>query len=189
VPVGADQKQHLELSRNLAQRFNNRYGADTLVVPAPLIAEFGGRVRDLQDPTKKVSTSSGSEKGTVGVIDEPAVLLKKFKSAVTDGDNEVRYDLAEKPGISNLLELMHIATGREIADLEAEYGTGGYGHFKVAVGEAVVDYLTPIRERYVTLLDDRDELQRILAKGADRAQEVASATLARAIAKTGLLQR
>ena len=189
VPVGADQKQHLELSRNLAQRFNNRYGADTLKVPAPLIAEMGGRVLDLQDPTRKMSTSTGSEKGTVWVIEEPAALLKKFKSAVTDSDNEVRYDPAAKPGVSNLLELMHIATGTEIADLEAEYGSGGYGNFKGAVGDAMVEYLTPIRTRFNDLIADPGELERILGAGADRAAEVADETLKRAVAKTGLLLR
>ncbi|MCW2949188.1 MAG: tryptophanyl-tRNA synthetase [Thermoleophilia bacterium] len=189
VPVGHDQKQHLELSRNLAQRFNNRYGAGTLVVPEPLIAQVGGRVRDLQDPTKKMSTSTGSAKGTVWITDEPAAVLKKFKSAVTDGENEVRFDLDAKPGIANLLELMHIATGTEIAALEAEYGSAGYGHFKGAVGEAMVAYLEPIRARYLELVADEPELLRILGRGADRAAEVASATLARSIAKTGLLKR
>ncbi|MCW2974276.1 MAG: Tryptophan--tRNA ligase [Thermoleophilia bacterium] len=187
VPVGHDQKQHLELSRNLAQRFNNRYGADTLVVPKPLIAEVGGRVRDLQDPAKKMSTSTGSEKGTVWITDEPAAVLKKFRSAVTDTGNEVRYDPEAKPGIANLLELMHVATGTEISDLEAEFGSGGYGHFKTAAGEAMVAYLEPIRERYLELVGDEAELERILKQGAARAREVAGATLERAIAKTGLL--
>jgi tryptophanyl-tRNA synthetase len=187
VPVGADQKQHLELSRNLAQRFNNRYGADTLVVPKPLIAEFGGRVRDLQDPTKKMSTSSGSEKGTVWVNDEPAAVLKKFRSAVTDNDNEVRYDPEAKPGVSNLLELMHVATGTEIAALEAEYATGGYGAFKTAAGEAMVEYLAPIRTRYDELMANEPQLLEILAGGAARAREVAASTLDRAVVKSGLL--
>ncbi|MBC7462103.1 MAG: tryptophan--tRNA ligase [Thermoleophilia bacterium] len=189
VPVGHDQKQHLELARNLAQRFNNRYGAGTLVVPAPLIAAVGGRVRDLQDPAKKMSTSTGSEKGTVWITDEPAAVLKKFKSAVTDGDNEVRYDADAKPGIANLLELMHVATGTEVAALEAEYGSGGYGNFKTAAGEAMVEYLRPVRERYLELVHDEPALQRILTGGADRAREVATSTLDRVVVKTGLLPR
>jgi tryptophanyl-tRNA synthetase len=190
VPVGADQKQHLELVRNLAQRFNNRYGApneQVLKVPEPLIADVGGRVMDLQDPTRKMSTSTGSEKGTVWMRDEPAAIVKKFKSAVTDSDAEVRYDPATKPGVSNLLELLHIVTGRSIADLESEHDHGRYGDFKLAVGDAVAAHMTPIRERYHELMDDRAELERILRSSADRAREVASATLARVVAKVGLL--
>ena len=190
VPVGADQKQHLELVRNLAQRFNNRYGREgeqLLRVPEPLIAEVGGRVMDLQDPTRKMSTSNGSEKGTVWMLDEPAAVVKKFKSAVTDSDAEVRYDLAATPGVSNLLELLHVVTERPIAELEAEHDHGRYGDFKLAVGEAVAEHMTPIRERYHELMDDRGELERILAAGAERAREVASATLARVVDKVGLL--
>lgn len=186
VPVGADQKQHLELVRNLAQRFNNRYGAETLRVPEPLIADVGGRVMDLQDPLRKMSTSTGSEKGTVWVLDEAARVEKKFRSAVTDSDTEVRYDPASKPGISNLLELMHIVTERPIPELEQEFSGSGYGAFKVATGEAVAQYLAPTRERYHELLADPAELDRILANGADRAREVASATLERVMAKLGV---
>jgi tryptophanyl-tRNA synthetase len=186
VPVGADQKQHLELVRNLAQRFNNRYGK-TFVVPEPLIAEVGGRVMDLQDPTRKMSTTSGTPKGTVWVLDEPDVILKKFRSAVTDSETEVRHDRDAKPGVSNLLELLHVATGREIDELVAEYRSAGYGAFKTAVGEAVVEQLRPVRERYHELMDDQAELERVLARGAERAREVAAATLARAVEKVGLL--
>lgn len=187
VPVGADQKQHLELTRNLAQRFNHRYGENTLVVPDPLIREVGSRVMDLQEPTRKMSTSSGTPKGTVWVLDEPNVLMKKFKSAVTDSETEVRYDVAAKPGVSNLLELLSVATGRGIDELAAEYATAGYGTFKVAVGEAVVEQLRPVRERYHELIADRGELERILARGAERAREVASAALARVVDRVGLL--
>jgi tryptophanyl-tRNA synthetase len=187
VPVGADQKQHLELARDIAQRFNGRYGADTLVVPKPLIREVGSRVMDLQEPTRKMSTSSGSPKGTVWVLDEPGVLMKKFKSAVTDSETEVRYDRETKPGVSNLLELLHVATGRPIDALVAEHATAGYGNFKVAVGEAVVEQLRPVRERYHELIADRGELERVLAGGAERAREVAAATLARVVEKVGLL--
>lgn len=186
VPVGADQKQHLELVRNVAQRFNQRYG-DTFVVPEPLIREVGGRVMDLQDPTRKMSTSNGTPKGTVWVLDEPDTILRKFRSAVTDSETEVRYDPAAKPGVSNLLDLLHVATGRAIDDLVAEYADAGYGTFKTAVGEAVVEQLRPVRERYHELVADRAELERVLARGAERASEVASATLARAVEKVGLL--
>ena len=187
VPVGADQKQHLELVRNLAQRVNNRYGAETLVVPEPLIAPVGGRVMDLQEPTRKMSTSNGTDKGTVWVLDEHAAVVKKFKSAVTDSEAEVRYDPAAKPGIANLLELLHIVSDRPIPELEAEFGSNGYGHFKVATGEAVAEYLAPIRDRFHELMDDPAELERILADGADRAREVAATTLARLVARTGLV--
>jgi tryptophanyl-tRNA synthetase len=191
VPVGADQKQHLELVRNLAQRFNNRYGSEgeeILKVPEPLIADVGGRVMDLQDPTRKMSTSVGSAKGTVWMLDEADAIVKKFKSAVTDSDAEVRYDPVAKPGVSNLLELLHVVTGRPVAELEAEHDHGRYGDFKLAVGEAVAAHMAPIRERYHELMDDRAELARLLAGGADRAREVASATVARVVEKVGLLE-
>lgn len=190
VPVGADQKQHLELVRNLAQRFNRRYGAEgeeILRVPDPLIAQAGSRVMDLQEPTRKMSTSNGTAKGTVWVLDDHAKVVKKFKSAVTDSETEVRYDPAAKPGISNLLELLHVVTDRPIEELAAEHDTGQYGPFKLAVGEAVADYLAPIRERYHELMTDPAELERILAVGADQAREVASATLARVVERVGLL--
>jgi tryptophanyl-tRNA synthetase len=182
VPVGADQKQHIELARNIAQRFNRRYASDEqpiLVVPEPMIAEVGGRVVDLQEPTKKMSTSSGTEKGTVWILDEPDVIRKKFRSAVTDSENEVRFDREAKPGVSGLLELLSIVTDRPVAELEAEFADGGYGNFKTAVGDAVADYLAPVRERWHELMDDRAELDRILASGAERAREVAQATVAR----------
>lgn len=190
VPVGADQKQHVELVRNLAQRFNRRYGAEgeqVLRVPEPLIAQVGSRVMDLQEPTRKMSTSNGTAKGTVWVLDEHAAVVKKFRSAVTDSETEVRYDPAAKPGISNLLELLHVVTDRPVDELIAEYDTGQYGPFKVAVGEAVADYLQPIRERFHELMTDRGELERILARGAEQAREVAAATLARVVERVGLL--
>jgi tryptophanyl-tRNA synthetase len=191
VPVGADQKQHIELARNLAQRFNNRYGRgegdEVLTVPDPIIAEVGARVMDLQDPARKMSTSQGSEKGTVWMLDEPDAIVRKFRSAVTDSEAEVRYDPAAKPGVSNLLELLHVVTGRPITELEAEHDHGRYGDFKTAVGEAVAEHLAPIRERYHELMDDRAELERILAAGADRAREVAAATVERVVERVGLL--
>lgn len=186
VPVGADQKQHIELVRNVAQRFNQRYG-ETFVVPEPLIRDVGSRIMDLQDPTRKMSTSNGSPKGTVWVFDEPDVIMKKFKSAVTDSETQVRYDLVEKPGVSNLLELMHVATGRPIDDLVNEFAGAGYGTFKIAVGEAIVEQLRPVRERYLELMNDPGWIDTVLAKGARRAREVAGKTLSKVVDRVGLL--
>lgn len=185
VPVGEDQRQHIELARNVAQRFNNRYG-ETFVVPEPRIPTVGGRVMDLQAPTNKMSTTGGTQKGTVYVLDEPAVILKKFKSAVTDSGSEL-YEAPDKPGITNLLEIMHVATGREIDDLVAEFRDGGYGTFKIAVGEAVVEFLAPVRERYHELVADSGELERILADGAERARAQAVSKVALAKERMGCL--
>lgn len=185
VPVGEDQKQHVELARNIAQRFNNRYG-DTFVVPKPIIPGVGGRIMDLQEPGNKMSTTGGTAKGTVYVLDEPNVIMKKFKSAVTDSGSEV-YRAEDKPGINNLLEVMSIATGRSIEQLENQYRTTGYGTFKVAAGEAVVEYLRPVRERFQELLDDRAELERILGRGASRARELASVKVATVKERMGCL--
>jgi len=150
VPVGHDQKQHIELARNLAQRFNNRYGK-TFVVPEPSIPTVGGRVMDLQDPLNKMSTTGGSEKGTVYILEGADRIVKKFKSAVTDSDNEVRVDREHKPGVTNLLEIMSIATGRSMDELAAEYQSSGYGTFKLAVAEATVEFLRPVREKFEDL--------------------------------------
>jgi tryptophanyl-tRNA synthetase len=186
VPVGEDQKQHLELTRNLAQRFGHRYG-ELFVVPEPMIAPVGGRIMDLQEPTNRMSTSAGNVKGTVYITDEPAAVLKKFKSAVTDSDTAVRADREAKPGVTNLLEIMSIATGRSVEDLEGEYGDGGYGRFKTEAGEAVVEFLRPVRERYTELIEDRGELERILAVGAGRAREHAHEKLLAMKDRVGLL--
>ena len=179
VPVGEDQKQHIELTRNIAQRFNNRYG-EALVVPEPMIPKVGGRIMDLQRPADKMSTTGGSPKGTVQVLDEPDVILKKFRSAVTDSGSEVYFDRddSEKAGVSNLLEILSVASGRSIDDLVTEYRSAGYGTFKTAVGEAVVEYLRPVRERYHELLEDRGELERILADGAEKAHQRSAPKLA-----------
>ena len=175
VPVGEDQREHLEVMRRAAERFNKRFG-DTLVVPEARIPEVGARIRDLQDPTRKMSTTSQSEQGTVYVLDEPDVVMKKFKRAVTDsGTDIVRAD--DKPGISNLIELLSVIRGTSAEDVEREFADSRYGDFKVAVGEAVVEYLAPVRERYTELRGDEAELDRILAAGADRAREMAAETL------------
>jgi tryptophanyl-tRNA synthetase len=175
VPVGEDQREHLELMRDVAERFNRRFG-EALVVPEARIPQVGARVRDLQDPTRKMSTTGATEQGTVYVLDEPAAILKKFKRAVTDsGTDIVRAE--DKPGISNLIELLAVVRGASPEDIEREFAGARYGDFKVAVGEAVVDYLAPTRERYEELRADEDALEHVLAAGAERARAMAVETL------------
>ncbi len=188
VPVGDDQVQHVELTRDIANRFNHRFG-HTLVVPKATVPPVGARIKDLQNPTAKMSKSADSPQGTVLVLDDPKVITKKVKSAVTDSDAGVRFDPETKPGVSNLLTLLSAATGRAVPDLEAEYGTAGYGTLKMATADALIEYLRPTRERYEELAADPAELARLLAIGADRAEEIATATLDRVRAATGLLPR
>jgi tryptophanyl-tRNA synthetase len=176
VPIGDDQRQHLELARDVAERFNYRFG-ETFRVPEGKYPEIGGRIMDLQEPTNKMSTTLSSDQGAVYIVDSPDAIRKKFKSAVTDSGREVRYDPQEKPGVSNLLEIMSVATGESIAELERRFEGAGYGDFKAAVGESVVELLTPIRERYEALRADERELQRLLAMGAEKARRVAEPTL------------
>ncbi|HEX2702229.1 MAG TPA: tryptophan--tRNA ligase [Solirubrobacteraceae bacterium] len=175
VPVGEDQRQHLELMRDIAIRFNSRFG-EQLVVPDARIPEVGARIMDLQDPTSKMSTTGGSEEGTVYVLDEPAQIERKFKRAVTDSSSGVRR-AADKPGIANLIDIL--AAVREIApeQVEREYVDAGYGDFKAAVAAAVTEYLAPVRERYSDLHADRAALEAVLAAGAERARAIASETL------------
>ncbi len=179
VPVGEDQREHLELMRDVARRFNARFAGDeeVLVVPEHRIPEVGARIMDLQDPTRKMSTTSGSEQGTVYVLDEPNKIEKKLKSAVTDSGSEVRR-AEDKPGIANLIEILAAVRGSEPAAVEAEFAEARYGEFKTAVAAAVVEYLTPVRERYEQLRADEDALEAILAVGAERAQAMAAETLA-----------
>lgn len=188
VPVGEDQIQHVELTRDIASRFNHRFGA-TLVVPKATVPPVGARIKDLQNPTAKMSKSVESPQGTILVLDAPALITKKVKSAVTDSETEVRFDVDAKPGVSNLLSLLSVATGQPVTALEAEYATSGYGTFKLAVADALVEFLRPTRERYDTLAADPAELGRQLAVGAQRAQEIADATMTRVRAATGLLPR
>jgi len=176
VPIGDDQRQHLELTRDVAERFNRRFG-ETFRLPEGVFPEVGARVMDLQEPTKKMSTTLSSEQGAVYLTDPPEAIRRKFRAAVTDSEREVRYDPGAKPGISNLLEIMSVATGRPVAELEREYADSGYGAFKQAVGEAVVELLAPIRERFETLRADERELQRLLAVGAEKARRAAEPTL------------
>ena len=176
VPIGDDQRQHLELARDIAERFNYRYG-ETFTVPEGVFPEVGGRVMDLQEPTNKMSTTLSSEQGAVYITDSPDAIRKKFKSAVTDSDREVRYDPAEKPGVSNLLEIMSVATGESIDALAKRFESSGYGDLKEAVGESVVELLSPIRERFEQLRADERELQRLLGVGAEKARRASEATL------------
>jgi tryptophanyl-tRNA synthetase len=176
VPIGDDQRQHLELARDIAERFNYRYG-ETFRVPDGKFPEVGGRIMDLQEPTNKMSTTLSTESGAVYLTDAADAIRKKFKSAVTDSGREVRYDPAEKPGVSNLLEILNVATGEPIDALEQRFDGAGYGDFKEAVGEAVVDLLTPIRERFEALRADERELQRLLAVGAEKARRASEPTL------------
>ncbi|HSC49615.1 MAG TPA: tryptophan--tRNA ligase [Gaiellaceae bacterium] len=187
VPVGEDQRQHLELSRNMAERFNARYG-ETFKVPDAIIPEVGGRVMDLQEPTKKMSTTGGTPQGTVQVLDPPETIRKKFRSAVTDSGTEVRHDPSEKAGISNLIEILSIMGGDEIPAIEARYDGGGYGTFKQDVGDAVVAVLDPIRTRYEELRTDEAQLHALLARGAEQAREVSAPTLEQMYERMGFVR-
>ncbi len=179
VPVGEDQREHLELMRDVARRFNARFGdgEDVLVVPEHRIPEVGARIMDLQDPTRKMSTTGAGENGTVYVLDEPKAIEKKLKSAVTDSGSEVRRD-PDKPGVSNLIEILAAVRGVDPAAVEAELSQARYGELKTAVAAAVVDYLAPVRERYQQLRADEAELESILQAGARQAQAMAAQTLA-----------
>jgi tryptophanyl-tRNA synthetase len=176
VPVGDDQRQHLELARNVAERFNTRFG-ETFRVPDAMIPDVGGRVMDLQEPTKKMSTTGGTPQGTVQVLDPPETIRKKFRSAVTDSGTDVRHDRQQKAGISNLIEILSIMGGDDIPAIEARYDGGGYGTFKSDVAEAVVAVLDPIRTRYEELRGDESQLRELLARGAEKAGEASAPTL------------
>ncbi len=184
VPVGEDQRQHIEITRDIAMRFNGRFG-DTFVVPKIVTPRAGAKVTDLQEPTAKMSKSSNTDAGIVYLLDEPAAILKKFKRAVTDSDGEVRFDRAEKPGVSNLIEILAACTGRTPQKVAAEYTQ--YGPLKADTGEAVVEILSPIQHRYHELMGDKAELSRLLRTGAEKARAVASATLKRTYNNIGLL--
>jgi tryptophanyl-tRNA synthetase len=187
VPIGDDQRQHLELSRDIAQRFNARYG-DTFRVPEGIFPEVGARIMDLQEPTRKMSTTGGTELGTVGILDPPDLIVKKFKVAVTDSGRDVRYDPQGKPGISNLIEIMHVATGDPIEAIETTYESRGYAAFKQDVGDAVVAMLEPVRHRYEELRADEQQLRRLLATGADQARGASAPTLETMYERMGFLR-
>jgi tryptophanyl-tRNA synthetase len=184
VPVGEDQRQHIELMREIARRFNERFG-EVLVVPEHRIPEVGARIMDLQEPTSKMSTTSENEAGRVLVLDDPQTVTKKIKSAVTDSGSEVKRGDG-KEGIANLIEIMAVARGISEDEVEREFEGSGYGDFKGAVADAVVDLLAPVRERYEELRPDEAALEATLAAGAEKAREIASATLAEVRAAIGV---
>ncbi len=186
VPVGADQRQHLELCRDVAGRFNHLYG-DTFVLPDAAIPKVGARVMDLQDPTMKMSKSRSSPQGKVLVLEPPEAITRKVKRAVTDNESEVRYDPEAKPGVANLLELLAVSTGRPPAEVAADYSQ--YGPLKADAAAALVEFLRPLQTTYQELAKDPGHVEDVLAKGAAKAQAVAVATLARAQAAIGLLPR
>jgi tryptophanyl-tRNA synthetase len=188
VPVGDDQRQHVELARDVAQRFNSRYG-ETFKVPKGVYPEVGARIMDLQEPTKKMSTTGGTAQGTVLMLDDPDTIRRKFKTAVTDSGRDVRYAPDEKPGVSNLIEILSVSTGRTIADVEAAYDGRGYGDLKGDVGEAVVDLFAPFQERYAELRADEPELRRLLSIGAEKARETAEPTLRAMYDRMGFVGR
>jgi tryptophanyl-tRNA synthetase len=175
VPVGDDQRQHVELARDVGQRFNSRFG-ETFVLPEGVYPEVGARIMDLQVPENKMSTTGGTPQGTVYVTEEPDSILKKFRSAVTDSGREIRH-AEDKPGISNLLEILAVVRGSSIAQLEREFDGAGYGDFKAAVGEGVVEYLAPVRERYGALRADEQGLEETLRLGAEKARAIAIDTM------------
>jgi tryptophanyl-tRNA synthetase len=177
VPVGEDQRQHLELTRNLAQRFNHRFG-ETFTVPAPYILPSVSKITDLQDPTSKMSKSSSSPQGIIDLLDEPSAIRKKINRAVTDAESVVRPDDEAKPGVTNLLRIYAALSGEKIDDIAARYGDGGYGGFKKDLGNLVADTFAPIRERTAKYLDDPDSLDSLLNEGARRARKIAQQTMA-----------
>ena len=185
VPVGEDQRQHLELARDLAQRFNNRFG-ETFTVPEATIPEVGAKVMDLQDPTSRMSTSAESDAGVIRLLDPPKTLAKKIRSAVTDSGREVVRS-ADKPGVTNLIELFAATTGETEDEIEARYLNTGYGPFKTDLADAVVALVVPIQERFAELRGDEQQLASVLARGAEKAHTIAAETLARAHERLGLV--
>lgn len=189
VPVGEDQRQHLELTRDLAQRLNSRFGAGTAVVPEAHIVRATAKIYDLQEPTAKMSKSSANPNGIIELLDDPKVVAKRIRSAVTDAEREIRFDPEAKPGIANLLTIFSALTGRDVPSVEAEYAGRGYGDLKKDLADVVVDFLQPFQERANGYLADPATLDDVLADGAERAQDLARATLERVYERTGLLQR
>src|SRR5437764_3413916 len=184
VPVGEDQRQHLELARDVAERFNARFG-ETFVLPRARIPEVGARIMDLQEPTNKMSTTAASDAGVIRVLDDPGTVEKKIKSAVTDSGSEVARS-PDKPGITNLIDILAVVRGVEPARIESEFDGAGYGHFKQAVAEAVVDYLAPVRARYQELRPDEQQLHAILHAGAEKAHAIAHEVVALARDRMGV---
>jgi tryptophanyl-tRNA synthetase len=186
VPVGEDQRQHIELTRDLAERFNGRFG-QTFTIPKPYILKETAKIYDLQDPSVKMSKSASTPKGLVNLLDDPKATAKKVRSAVTDTDTVIRFDPADKPGVSNLLGIYSTLTGEGIADLERKYEGKGYGALKTDLADIMVEFVTPFRERTQQYLDDPETLDSLLAKGAEKARAVAAETLAQTYDRVGLL--
>ncbi len=186
VPVGEDQRQHIELTRDLADRFNGRFG-QTFTMPKPYILKETAKIYDLQDPTVKMSKSASTPKGLINLLDEPRTTAKKVKSAVTDTDTVIRYDVVDKPGVSNLLTIYSTLTGTGIPELEERYAGKGYGALKTDLAEVMVEFVTPFKERTQQYLDDPETLDSVLAKGAEKARAVAAETLAQAYERVGFL--
>jgi tryptophanyl-tRNA synthetase len=186
VPVGDDQRQHIELTRDVAERFNARYG-ETFKVPRGVFPEVGARIMDLQEPTKKMSTTGGTAQGTVLLLDDADTIRKKFKTAVTDSGRDVRYAPDEKPGVSNLIEILAVASGRPIPDVAAAYEGRGYGDLKGDTAEAVVELVAPVQRRFAELRADEAELKRLLGVGADKAREVSAPTLRQIYERMGFV--
>ncbi|MCM1023114.1 MAG: tryptophan--tRNA ligase [Prevotella sp.] len=185
VPVGVDQKQHVELARNIAQRFNGKYG-DFFTVPEPFISETGAKVMSLQDPVKKMSKSDENPNACIYILDEPDAIVRKFKRAVTDSEAEVRF--AEgKDGINNLMTIYSSVTGKSFGDIEKEFAGKGYGDFKLAVGEAVADRLKPVREEYARLMGDKEYLKKCYTEGAEKALKMSRRTVLKAYRKVGFV--
>lgn len=185
VPVGVDQKQHVELARNIAQRFNGKYG-DFFTVPEPFISETGAKVMSLQEPAKKMSKSDDNPNACIYILDEPDVIIRKFKRAVTDSEAEVRF--AEgKDGINNLMTIYSSVTGKSFGDIEKDFSGKGYGDFKLAVGEAVADNLKPVREDYARLMEDREYLKKCYTEGAEKALKMSRRTVLKAYRKVGFV--
>lgn len=187
VPVGEDQRQHLELTRNLAERFNHHY-SPTFTVPEPFIPKVGSKIMSLQEPEKKMSKSDANEKSTIFLIDTDAEIRNKIKRAVTDSGSDIVYDAEKRPGVANLMTLHHVATGRSIAEIQSDFSGLGYGDFKEAVGEALVAFIGPVRERYEALRADEDSLKSTLRLGAEHARERARKTLRKVYKKTGFVE-
>jgi tryptophanyl-tRNA synthetase len=186
VPVGEDQRQHLELTRDLAQRFNSRFGP-VFTVPEPYILKKTGKIYDLQDPTSKMSKSAASTAGTIDMLDDPTITAKKIRSAVTDAEREIRFDPDAKPGVSSLLSIHSALSGRSIEQLEQDYAGKGYGDFKGDLADVVTEALSPFRERTLELLEDTEKLDRILAEGAEKARSAAQPLLERVYDAVGFL--
>lgn len=187
VPVGEDQRQHLEITRDIANRFNNTY-SPTFTVPQGIFRKVGAKINDLQEPTKKMSKSGENPNGAIFLSDDKDTVMRKFKRAITDSDGEIRYDPAQKPGVSNLLSIYSVFSGKSIDEAVAEFAGKGYGDFKLAVGEVVADTLAPIQKEQAKLLADKDYLNGVLTSGAQRANAIARKTLAKVYKKIGFYQ-